>query len=147
MAFMLHGKPLWKKRPRLGNEISLHAFGHIIGGTPATVSERYRIAMRLGGVMAGRKVGERLMEAELGENEAVKRVLHLLEHCKVGKVSIYDTLKMVQNCESFMMRGEEPSCYFTTGFLNGFFSAVKNLHVKEVKCIAMGDPYCEWEFR
>jgi hypothetical protein len=30
---------------------------------------------------------------------------------------------------------------------NGFFSAVKNQHVKETKCIAMGDPYCEWEFR
>jgi predicted hydrocarbon binding protein len=42
---------------------------------------------------------------------------------------------------------EEPSCHFTTGFLNGFFSAVKNTHVKETKCIGMGDPYCEWEFR
>ena len=41
---------------------------------------------------------------------------------------------------------DEPSCYFTTGFLNGFFSAVKDRHVKETKCIGMGDPYCEWEF-
>jgi predicted hydrocarbon binding protein/KaiC/GvpD/RAD55 family RecA-like ATPase len=147
MAFMLHGKPLWKKRPRLGNEISLHAFGHIIGGTPATVSERYRIALRLGGVMAGKKVGDRLMEAGIREGEAIKHILVLLEHCKVGKVSVDETIRMVQNCESFMMRGEEPSCYFTTGFLNGFFSAVKNQHVKETKCIAMGDPYCEWEFR
>ena len=146
MAFMLHGKPLWKKRPRLGNEISLHAFGHIVGGTPVTVSERYRIAMRLGGVMAGKKVGERLMEASIGEDEAIKHILVLLEHCKVGKVSMDETIRMVQNCESFMMRGEEPSCYFTTGFLNGFFSAVKNQHVREIKCIAAGDPYCEWEF-
>ena len=147
MAFMLHGKPLWKKRPRLGNDISLHAFGHIVGGTPATLSERYRIAMRLGGVMAGKKVGERLMEASIREDEAIKYILALLEHCKVGKVSMDETIRMVQNCESFMMRGEEPSCYFTTGFLNGFFSAVKNQHVKETRCIAMGDPYCEWEFR
>jgi predicted hydrocarbon binding protein len=147
MAFMLHGKPLWKKRPRLGNEISLHAFGHIVGGTPATLSERYRIAMRLGGVMAGKKVGERLMEASIREDEAIKHILALLEHCKVGKVSMDETIRIVQNCESFMMRGEEPSCYFTTGFLNGFFSAVKNQHIKETKCIAMGDPYCEWEFR
>jgi len=44
------------------------------------------------------------------------------------------------------MRSEKPSCFFTTGFLNGFFSAVKNQHVKETKCIAVGDPYCEWEF-
>jgi len=56
------------------------------------------------------------------------------------------SLRMVQNVESFMVRAEEPSCYFTTGFLNGFFSAVKNQHVKETKCISMGDPHCEWEF-
>jgi predicted hydrocarbon binding protein len=39
----------------------------------------------------------------------------------------------------------EPSCYFTTGFLNGLFSAIKNQHVRESKCIVAGDPYCEWE--
>jgi predicted hydrocarbon binding protein len=103
--------------------------------------------VRLGGVMGGKRVGEHLMEAGIGEEEAVKRVLHLLEYCKVGKVSMGETLRMVQNCESFMIQAEEPSCHFTTGFLNGFFSAVKNHHVKETKCIAMGDPYCEWEFR
>jgi predicted hydrocarbon binding protein len=103
--------------------------------------------MRLGGVMGGKEVGEHLMEAGLKEDEAVKHILHLLEHCKVGKVSMGETLRMVQNCESFMIKAEEPSCHFTTGFLNGFFSAVKNQHVKETKCIAMGDPYCEWEFR
>jgi predicted hydrocarbon binding protein len=58
----------------------------------------------------------------------------------------------VENCESaqtkiFKTKEKVPSCYFTTGFLNGFFSAVKNKHVKEVKCISMGDPHCEWEFR
>jgi predicted hydrocarbon binding protein len=46
-----------------------------------------------------------------------------------------------------MTKIKEPSCFFTTGFFNGFFSAVKNQHVKEVKCIGLGDPYCEWEFR
>ena len=29
--------------------------------------------------------------------------------------------------------------------LNGLSSAGKNQHVREGKCIAMGDPYCEWE--
>jgi predicted hydrocarbon binding protein/KaiC/GvpD/RAD55 family RecA-like ATPase len=146
MGFILRGEPLWKERPRLGDEVSLHALGHIMV-LPAIASERYRMAMRLGGVMGGKKVGEHLMEAGLKEDEAVKRVLHLLEHCKVGKVSMGETLRMVQNCESFMIKAEEPSCHFTTGFLNGFFSAVKNQHVKETKCIGMGDPYCEWEFR
>ena len=59
---------------------------------------------------------------------------------------------MKENCENVLtklypMKLKEPSCFFTTGFLNGFFSAVKNQHVKETKCIAMGDPYCKWEFR
>jgi predicted hydrocarbon binding protein len=46
----------------------------------------------------------------------------------------------------FATERKEPCCYFTTGFLNGFFSAVKNQHVKETKCIVLGDPFCEWEF-
>jgi predicted hydrocarbon binding protein/KaiC/GvpD/RAD55 family RecA-like ATPase len=146
MGFILRGEPLWKERPRLGNEVSLHALGHIMV-LPAIASERYRMAMRLGGATGGKRVGERLMDAGMGEDEAVKRILSLFEHCKVGKVSMGETLRMVQNCESFMIKAGEPSCHFTTGFLNGFFSAVKNQHVKETKCIAMGDPYCEWEFR
>jgi predicted hydrocarbon binding protein len=146
MGFMLRGEPLWKERPRLGNEVSLHALGHIMV-LPAMASERYRMAMRLGGSMGGKEVGECLMDAGMGEDEAVERILSLLEHCKVGKVSMGETLRMVQNCESFMVKAEEPACNFTTGFLNGFFSAVKNQHVKETKCIAIGDPYCEWEFR
>ena len=146
MGFILRGEPLWKERPRLGNEISLHCLGHIMV-LPAMASDRYRMAMRLGGAMGGKRVGEHLMDAGMREDEAVKRILNFLEYCKVGKVTIGETLRMVQNCESFMVKAEEPSCHFTTGFLNGLFSAVSNQHVKETKCIAMGDPYCEWEFR
>jgi predicted hydrocarbon binding protein/KaiC/GvpD/RAD55 family RecA-like ATPase len=143
MGFMLHGKPLWE-RPRLGNEISLHQFGHIVV-LPAIVSERYRMAMRLGGAMGGKEVGQHLMKAGVEGDEAVQRVMHLLEYCKVGKVSMDEMIRIQENCESFAMRSEEPSCFFTTGFLNGLFSSVKEQHVREVKCIAVGDPYCEWE--
>jgi len=146
VGFVLHGKPLWKKRPRLGNEVSLHAFGHIMV-LPAISSERYQMAMRLGGVIAGKEIGELLMDSKLSEDEVVKRIINFLEYCKVGKILMGDTLRMVQNCESFAMKSEKPSCFFTTGFFNGFFSSVKNQHIKETKCIAMGDPYCEWEFR
>jgi predicted hydrocarbon binding protein len=76
-----------------------------------------------------------------------------MEHCKVGQITLQpcsgqasdETIRMRENCERFGIRTEEPSCYFTTGFLNGLFSAVKNQHVREVRCIAAGDPYCEWE--
>jgi predicted hydrocarbon binding protein/KaiC/GvpD/RAD55 family RecA-like ATPase len=150
MGFLLDGKPLLETRERLGNDFLLPSMGISL---PAIVSERYRMAQRMGGAKAGKEVGENLMNTGMAEDEAVKRVLNLLEHCKVGKITADETIKIKQNCEvswtKFFTKGflEEPSCYFTTGFLNGFFSAVKNQHVKEVKCIAMGDPYCEWEFR
>ncbi len=145
MGFVLHGEPLLE-RPRLGNEVSLYAFW-LMSVLPAIASEQYRMAVRLGGTVGGKKLGERFMQAGVKEDEAVKRILSLLEFCKVGKISMGETLRMVQNCESFMVKAEEPSCNFTTGFLNGFFATVKNQHVKETKCIAMGHEHCEWEFR
>jgi predicted hydrocarbon binding protein/KaiC/GvpD/RAD55 family RecA-like ATPase len=151
MGFLLDGKPLVETRPKLGNDIQLHAVFHAMA-FPAFAGERYQMALRMGGAKAGKEVGEHLMNAGIIEDEAVKHILHLLEHCKVGKVSMGETIRMKENCESsqtklFTTKVKEPSCFFATGFLNGFFSAVKNQHVKETKCIAMGDPYCEWEFR
>ena len=150
MGFLLDGKPL-VERPRLGSDAGLSSVFHIMDH-PALAGERYRVVMRMAGAKAGKEVGEHLMEVGVREDAAVNRVLNFLEHCKVGKVSVGETIRMKENCESafykFMMKKrEEPCCYFTTGFINGFFSTVKNQHVKETKCIGMGDPYCEWEFR
>jgi predicted hydrocarbon binding protein/KaiC/GvpD/RAD55 family RecA-like ATPase len=150
MGHLLHGKPL-VERPRLGSDVYIHYVFHAMA-FPAMAGERYQIALRMGGAKAGKEVGEHLIEAGLMEDESVKRILNLLDHCKVGKISMDETIRIKENCESsqtklFATKIKEPSCYFTTGFLNGFFSAVKNQHVKETKCIAMGDPYCEWEFR
>ena len=151
IGFMLDETPLLKKRPKLGNEVFLNAVLHTMLH-PALACERTRMAMRMGGTKVGKETGKHLMEAGISEDEGVKNVLNFLEHCKVGKLKADETIKMKENCESmiykFMTKNrEEPTCYFTTGFLNGFFSAVKNQHVKETKCIAMGDSYCEWEFR
>ena len=149
LGFMLDGKPLME-RPRLGSDIYIHPVMHAMG-FPAIAGERYRMAFRMGGARSGREVGVGLINAGLKEDEAVKRVLHFLELCKVGKVKMNETIRMEGSCESIGMllatKRKEPCCLFTTGFFNGFFSAVKNQHVKETKCIAMGDPYCEWEFR
>jgi len=150
MEFLLHGKPLLE-RPTLGSYVNVHRVCHAMV-FPALAGERYRMVLGMGGARSGKLVGERLLEAGLMEDEAVKRVLDFLNQCKVGKVTVDETIRIVENCESsqtkiFTTKEKVPSCYFTTGFLNGFFSAVKNQHVKETKCIAMGDPYCEWEFR
>jgi predicted hydrocarbon binding protein len=47
--------------------------------------------------------------------------------------------------ENLLRRLEETSYFSTACFLNGLFSAAKNQHVREIKCIGAGDPYCEWE--
>jgi predicted hydrocarbon binding protein len=110
------------------------------------------MALRLGGARAGKIVGNCLMDAGLGEDEAVERIIYLLNYLKVGKVKLDESVRIEENCESMVInlmtaKQREPQCCFTTGFLNGFFAAVKNQHVKETKCVGMGDPYCEWEFR
>jgi predicted hydrocarbon binding protein len=149
MGFLLDGKPL-VERPDFGSDVHLHPVIHSFGFPYlALAGERYRMALRMGGARAGKKVGEQLMEAGLGEDEAVKRVLAFLEHCKVGKVTMDETIRIKENCESFSTWlfpiTEGPCCFFTTGFLNGLFSAVRNQHVREIRCIAAGDPCCEWE--
>ena len=148
MGFLLNGKPL-VDRPSLGGEIQLHAVGHAFS-FPYVAGERYQMALRMGGSKVGREVGEHLMEAGLSHDEAVQRVIDFLKYCKVGRITADETIKIENNCESYWMKlntlkPEEACCYFTTGFLNGLFSAVKNQHVREIKCIATGDPYCEWE--
>jgi predicted hydrocarbon binding protein/KaiC/GvpD/RAD55 family RecA-like ATPase len=150
MGFLLDGKPL-VERPRLGSDVGLSVIMHGMVH-PALAGERYRVVMRMAGAKAGKEVGEHLMEAGAREDKAVKRILDFLENCKVGRVTMNETMRMKESCEGVWTkfrtkRWEEPCCYFTTGFVNGFFSVVKNQHVKETKCIGMGDPYCEWEFR
>jgi predicted hydrocarbon binding protein len=151
MDFLLKGKPLLE-RPTLGSMVKIDEVVHAMF-YPALAGERYRMVLGMGGARSGKQVGERLLEAGLSEDEAVKRVLDFLNQCKVGKVTVDETIRIVENCESSPMtkisktKEKVPSCYFTTGFLNGFFCSVKNQHVKETKCVTMEDPYCEWEFR
>jgi predicted hydrocarbon binding protein/KaiC/GvpD/RAD55 family RecA-like ATPase len=147
MGFLLEGKPL-VDRPRLGSDVHLHVVVHGMG-LLNLVGERYRMAQRMGAARSAKIIGERLLKAGLSEDEVIKRVLDFMNHCKVGEVTLGDTIRIRENCESLRTtlykHERQPSCFFTTGFLNGLFSAVKNKHVREVKCVAAGDPYCEWE--
>jgi predicted hydrocarbon binding protein len=146
IGFLLDEKPL-VDRPRLGSEVHVHVAMHAMG--LPHLGDRYRMAQRMGGARSGKVVGERLMEAGIKEDEAINRVIDFMNYCKVGKVTVGETIRIRENCESIRTKLfstiKEPSCFFTTGFLNGLFSAVKNQHVRETKCITAGDPYCEWE--
>jgi len=143
VGFLVHGQPL-AERPRLGAGlwfIPLEDFTTIA----ALCSERYRMALRIGAAKVGTEVGQHLMEAGVTGDEAIRRVIDFMQYCNVGKITLRETIRMRESCETFGFEIGEPSCYFATGFLNGLFSAVKGQHVREVKCIAAGDPYCEWE--
>jgi predicted hydrocarbon binding protein len=143
-GFLLEGKPLVERRG-LGAE-------YLMGGNilPMAGGERYRMALRMGGAKVGKEAGEHLLEAGVEDDDAVQRILGFLHHCQVGRIQADETIRIWDNRESvwtelLTAKWEEPGCFFTTGFLNGLFSAVKGQHVREIKCIAMGDPYCEWE--
>lgn len=120
-------------------------------GFPHVAGQRYRMAQRMGGAISGRDLGNHLIDAGLDEDTMVEKLIHFMNHCKVGKVSMDKTVKIKENCEGLRTKNfaEEvrvPSCYFTTGFLNGFFSSVRGQKVRETRCIVTGDPYCEWQF-
>jgi KaiC/GvpD/RAD55 family RecA-like ATPase/predicted hydrocarbon binding protein len=146
MEFLLDEKS-FRERPRLGSDVHLHVVGHAMGFPH--LGERYRMAQRMGGARSGKIIGERLIKAGVTGDEAIKRVIDFMNYCKVGKVTLGETIRIRENCETTRTKLataiREPSCYFTTGFLNGLFSAVKKQHVRETKCIVAGDPYCEWE--
>jgi predicted hydrocarbon binding protein/KaiC/GvpD/RAD55 family RecA-like ATPase len=143
IEYLVDGKPL-PERPTAGGWIFFEEMHHVTG-VPALLSERYRMALRMGGAKTGKELGERLVAAGVTGGEAIRRVIGFMDTCKVGKINLGETLVIEDNCESFGLRPGQPSCFFTTGFLNGLFSVVKDQQVREVKCIAAGDSYCEWE--
>jgi len=52
-------------------------------------------------------------------------------------------------CQGLIGLAKTPSGYFTRGVLAGYINKIsgKNVVVREVKCIARGDPYCEFVAR
>ena len=56
-------------------------------------------------------------------------------------------LRISDNFECSEMRSKTPNSHYIRGHLSGFVSLIfeKKNSVRERKCIAMGDPYCEFE--
>ena len=115
--------------------------------TSAPISlKKLQLIFRMGGAKVGKILGERLIDSELTKSEAIDQIVRLFEYCKVGRMSVNETVRIQENWEKFGLKTKEPSCHFTTGFLNGLFFVVENQYLRETKCLATGDPYCEWEF-
>ena len=145
-AYILENKA-FPSRPQCGDDVQIHVAFHAMG-FPHVAGERFTMAQRMGGAKIGRDLGNRLIQAGLAPDEAIQRVVKFMNDFKVGKVTTGDTICIEYNIESmrtaFWTNIDQPSCYFTTGFLNGLLSALKNQRVWEVKCFAVDDPYCEW---
>jgi hypothetical protein len=48
----------------------------------------------MGGTKSGREVIEHLKDEGVEGNEAVKHVLNFLEHCRIGKVTLDETVRI-----------------------------------------------------
>jgi len=150
VASLLHKQPL-VNRPTFGGgvhlQVAFHAFGF-----PKIAGQRSTMAMRMGGAKLGSQVGESLNTAGIEPGLAIERFLEFLNFAKVGIVERQmegSRIRISENIEPlhtwYFTEIREPSCYFTTGFFSGLYKSLTGQRVRETKCIAAGDSYCEWE--
>ena len=52
----------------------------------------------------GKQVGDHLLEARLREDEAVTRIPHFRNQCKIGKVMVNEPIRFVENRESSQIK-------------------------------------------
>ena len=133
------------ERPVLGNETHFSFFQESTS-VPALSNERFMLAVRLAGANVGKRLAENFLEAGEKGGEAHRALAAVFAKLKVGRLVLGDTIRLYENCESQGIRLKEPICFFTTGLLNSFFSTIDGFKVKELNCVAAGDPLCEWEF-
>ena len=113
---------------------------------------------------AGREIGSSMKEGherafatrDIDSISALLRVdlallgWSLVEIVKLDKEKRSATLRLFDNWECGMFKGSsEPQSHFIRGLLAGFFSSLfkVEMEAKETKCIAKGDPYCEFEIK
>jgi len=145
---LLEGRPL-PSRPTLGSDVHLKVAFQTFHQAHRS-GERSQMAMRMGGTRTGQALGRQLLDAGLLPDEAIEHVVAFMNEIRVGKVSMSDfSVRVEENVEALGIKlfayGSEPSCYFTTGFLNGLFSTVGDQRIRENRCLVAGDPYCEWQ--
>jgi predicted hydrocarbon binding protein len=145
--YLIESSPL-PDRPRMGTGVHLHPAFHALG-FPHLAGPRYRMAQRMGGTRTGRALAQWLVQKGKTSEEALEACLHLIDHCKAGVPKQGHTVRIYENVESlrtrYMTQIREPSCYFTTGFLSGIYAELFDHRVREVKCFAAENEYCEWE--
>jgi len=60
-------------------------------------------------------------------------------------IHLYDSFESLAMVE----KSERPMCFFIKGYIAGLLATIlkREVHIEETKCIAMGDPYCEFRVK
>ncbi|MEM5834796.1 MAG: 4-vinyl reductase [Candidatus Aenigmatarchaeota archaeon] len=103
------------------------------------------------------KSWKKFLPKDLTKKEVIEDFLKYLEYWGFGNVDIVTleveeeikSLIRIYDCSFFQYyeKSNKPVCYITAGIIAGLFSAVldKKVSVKERKCKAIGDNFCEFE--
>jgi len=116
------------------------AFLYFLGKTRGEISGR---------IFRSKKITREFLEEDLRSLQAagwgIAELLDADLDKKFIRVRIYDLYESA----AFEGRSSKPRCHFIRGYLEGLFSEFLGVELEsnEVKCIAMGDPYCEFVFK
>jgi len=112
--------------------------GHEVGSSIKTVYEKTFAAKDVDSILA------------LFETQLALLGWSLVEIVKLDEEKRSITLRLFDNWECGMFKGSsKPQSHLFRGLLEGFFSSLfgVEMEAKETKCIAKGDPYCEFEIK
>ncbi|MEM5883162.1 MAG: 4-vinyl reductase [Candidatus Aenigmatarchaeota archaeon] len=100
---------------------------------------------------------KKFLPKDLTKEEVIKEFLKYLEYWGFGSVDIISlevekeikSLIRIYGCpfSQYYEKSNKPVCYITAGIIAGLFSAIlnKKVSIKERKCKAVGDNFCEFE--
>ena len=104
----------------------------------------------------GQKIYKQIIRNAKTNEEALNQLAELLNDQNWGELSLFNVdfergsgKVIVKNCfEARQHQSGTPCCRFFSSFLAGFMSELlaKNVMIKEEKCAATGNAYCEFKF-
>jgi predicted hydrocarbon binding protein len=104
----------------------------------------------------GQRICRQIMGKVKTKEEALSKFSRLVNEQNWGELSFHNfdfprgSSKAVvkSSFEARQHQSKTPCCHFLANFIAGFMSEMfaKNVMVKEEKCAASGDPYCEFKF-
>ena len=131
---------------------TLHDIFNLVDGAHRRFGSIGKVFLFHVGHEVGARKAEELMSV-FGVEKTIKYMTQWIQSLGWGRVDLIEcipytkcTLKIRNLFECVGIRSDEPRSHLFRGFLAGFFSKIWNRQVTviETKCMAKGDPYCEF---